>query len=382
MLTRYAWSILLAASVEAGSVSIHKVDYPEVGFCGEEHNVTRSQLNPHYFFPMHFGGFDEGPCSNDGYSVFVKEVVVAMHPVPWVHHNLTFFLYSKPSPITELSLVDPSRKNRKVSAKVCSPPHRQGSLQKWPLYIFGHGFDCKPEDYAYFCSVAVTVMVYERNLTFIDFNTKGLAADADFLSRELPQRASKDPTFPLYGMLNDMVLLGGHSMGGGTSVLAAAQNSAARGMALFAPGLYTFPSATPYLKDVEIPTLIVSGSDDCGPNQLPKQAQPAFDGLASQKKVLVVLKGANHCQWADPAKGEIGVCTLHECALIDRATQHRLGLELFSAFVHGLEQDWGSFEQTLSRGEHNGTWAYFSSLTSESSKKLHNDCPCKKEFVI
>merc|ERR1712100_766302 len=102
-------------------------------------------------------------------------------------------------------------------------------------------------------------------------------------------------------------------------------------MALFAPGLYTMPSATPYLKDVKMPTLIVSGSDDCGPNQLPKQAQPAFSGLSSEKKVLVSLKGANHCQWTAPVKGEVGVCNMpffRECALIEPETQHSLGVEL------------------------------------------------------
>merc|ERR1719169_399798 len=95
--------------------------------------------------------------------------------------------------------------------------------------------------------------------------------------------------------------MGGHSMGGGMAVLSVGQDAASvKGVALFAPGLYTKPDATPYLKNITVPALIVSGSMDCGKNALDKQAQPAFDGLASEKKVLVVLKGANHCQWAYP----------------------------------------------------------------------------------
>ena len=53
---------------------------------------------------------------------------------------------------------------------------------------------------------------------------------------------------------------------------------------------------------------------DCGQNALDKQAQPAFNGLASETKVLVVLKGANHCQWIQPfEKG----CMLVQIFLVD-----------------------------------------------------------------
>ena len=48
-----------------------------------------------------------------------------------------------------------------------------------------------------------------------------------------------------------------------------------------------------------MPVLIVSGAEDCGPNALPREAQPAYDGLAAAPyKALVVLAGANHCQCA------------------------------------------------------------------------------------
>ena len=35
---------------------------------------------------------------------------------------------------------------------------------------------------------------------------------------------------------------------------------------------------------------------DCGPNQLPKEALPLYQSVNSTVKALVVLKGANHCQ--------------------------------------------------------------------------------------
>merc|ERR1719247_987465 len=93
------------------------------------------------------------------------------------------------------------------------------------------------------------------------------------------------------------------------TVLSVGENSAAvNGVALFAPGLYTKPDGTPFLKNITAPSLVVSGSMDCGQNALDKQAQPAFNGLAWAKKVLVVLKGANHCQWTQPFEKYFGIC--------------------------------------------------------------------------
>merc|ERR1712151_15019 len=114
---------------------------------------------------------------------------------------------------------------------------------------------------------------------------------------------------------------------------------------------------------------------------LDKQAQPAFNGLASETKVLVVLKGANHCQWIQPFEKGLGVCSTFEkseCHGINRRTQHKLGSRLVSAFAMGLKssKDWDSFEKILSSGEADNTWSYFSSRTSDSGKRLHNDCPC------
>merc|ERR1712194_751782 len=133
-------------------------------------------------------------------------------------------------------------------------------------------------------------------------------------------------------------------------------------------GLYTSlglkPDATSYLANVTMPALIVSGSMDCGPNALDKQAQPAFDGLGSKTKVLVVLKGANHCQWTQPFEKGFGICKAleNECHSIARAVQHELGASLVKAFLGGLESDegWSSFEKILAAGEANGTWTYTS----------------------
>jgi len=234
--------------------------------------------------------------------------------------------------------------------------------------------------------VAATAMVYQDSSAGpvfpADFDTAGAALDAKFLATKLPELAKKDPSTAFYEKLDGTVIMGGHSMGGGMTVLSVGENSAAvNGVALFAPGLYTKPDATPFLKNITAPALVVSGSMDCGQNALDKQARPAFDGLASQTKVLLVLKGANHCQWIQPFEKGLGVCSTfekNECHGIDRATQHKLGAQLVRAFNDGLKSSeaWSAFEKFLASGEAAGTWTYFSSKTSPAGKIVHNDCPC------
>jgi len=379
----------IAATASAEVTTIYKVDYPEKGFCGLETNVTKSKLNPHWIFPMTFGGFKEGECSDVGYTKYVKTEVVEMHPVPWVHHNLTFDIYAPTQTSTiSIQLKDPSRPKRDVKIKYCMP----SGDGPFPLYIFGHGAGCIAEDYQYFCQVAATAMIYQDSpagpVFPVDFDSPSAALDAKFLAKHLPEMAQNDKSSPLYKKLDGTVVLGGHSMGGGMSVLAAGKDSASvNGVALFAPGLYTKPDATPFLKNITVPALVVSGSMDCGQNALDKQAQPAFDGLASKTKVLLVLKGANHCQWIQPFEKGLGVCSTFEkteCHNIERAKQHELGAALVGAFNLALKSsdDWSQFEKFLAAGEAAGTWTYISSTTSPAGKTVHNDCPCSKEEMV
>merc|ERR1712086_576332 len=86
------------ANIEnAVNVTIFKRDYPVPGDCGEERGVEQSNFNPHYFFPIHFGGFTVGNCSSAGYSEFDRIDYVDMKPFPGVSHNLTFYLFKKDS---------------------------------------------------------------------------------------------------------------------------------------------------------------------------------------------------------------------------------------------------------------------------------------------
>ena len=110
-----------------------------------------------------------------------------------------------------------------------------------PLYIWAHGFDCRGEDYAWFCSASgvVTALVHSSDITPFLPDTKDLALDQAFLSVAIPAMA-QNASSPLYRRLSGKVILGGHSMGGGTTVLAAdptfAPLAKIGALAMFAPG--------------------------------------------------------------------------------------------------------------------------------------------------
>merc|ERR1740117_1530514 len=138
-------------------------------------------------------------------------------------------------------------------------------------------------------------------------------------------------------------------------------NEHASGLALFAPGVYvTTPSGEPYLDNITIPVLLVSGAVDCGMNALEKQAQRAFDAFASERKFLVVPKGANHCQWTDPTKDPAhGICKSlveTECHGIEIGVQHDLANRLVRTFTTAFARALSRPSATASRLACSTTW--------------------------
>merc|ERR1719235_2254651 len=123
--------------------------------------------------------------------------------------------------------------------------------------------------------------------------------------------------------------------------------------------MYTLPNARRFVPNVTAPVLLLSGSNDCGPNTVRRQAGPAFDALRTEK-ALVVVKGANHCQWGSPVS--FGVCRFPECHHMERAAQHQAGRRLARSFASALARGrWADFEADLAAG---GPWSY---VTHEST---------------
>ena len=89
----------------------------------------------------------------------------------------------------------------------------------------------------------------------------------------------------------------GHSMGGGASFLAAANNSNIETVIGLAPA-ETNPSAIAAASNVSVPALIFSGSAD-GVTPPAEHHIPIYNGLTSSCKSFVSISGGAHCYYAN-----------------------------------------------------------------------------------
>ncbi len=116
-----------------------------------------------------------------------------------------------------------------------------------------------------------------------------------------------------YGHIANDIIVAGHSMGGGAAMLAAKEILTSTTLKLssviaMAPA-ETNPSAKQAATFVTVPTLILAGGRDCV-TPLAGTVQPIYDSVSSACKVLAVIPGGGHCQFAD----DNTLCTLGEFA--------------------------------------------------------------------
>eukprot|EP01065_Artemidia_motanka_P019124 TRINITY_DN2262_c0_g1_i1.p1 TRINITY_DN2262_c0_g1~~TRINITY_DN2262_c0_g1_i1.p1 ORF type:complete len:319 (+),score=98.40 TRINITY_DN2262_c0_g1_i1:61-957(+) len=274
-----------------------------------------------------------------------------------------------------VDLVDTARGSRRVQAVMCLPDSSEPST----LYVFAHGFDCFGPDYLWLCGMpgVAVASVVSSGIPYLP-DTADLARDQAFLSRALPDQ-SRNESSPLYGRLSGEVAIGGHSMGGGTTFLAADPafaNASFSAAAVLAPGMYTIPSAWPHSPADAKPTLILSGARDCGPNQVEKTQNYVFGNVSAAEKALVVVAGGDHCGWTASTKGVCKGVEKSGCPTITREQQHALGVELVAPFLSATTggAGWAGFEALLMKGEKEGRWTYTSHLTP--AKTVSSACPC------
>ena len=90
--------------------------------------------------------------------------------------------------------------------------------------------------------------------------------------------------------------IGGHSMGGGSSFLAAASNTSVTCIFNFASAT-TNPSSIASSSLISVPALIISGAIDCVADTTVQNSH--YNALASSKKFHVILKQLTHCDFGN-----------------------------------------------------------------------------------
>jgi dienelactone hydrolase len=140
------------------------------------------------------------------------------------------------------------------------------------------------------------------------------------------------------GKVAQKALIMGHSMGGGATMLAAANNSNIVGIVGLAPA-ETNPEATLAAPNVTVPALIFSGTAD-GVTPAAEHHTPIYNGLASSCKNFVNITGGGHCYYAQTNFNcDFGEGTSSPNISIDRAQQQLLTYTILDPWLDYILND-------------------------------------------
>lgn len=200
-----------------------------------------------------------------------------------------------------ITWTDPARSNRSVTLEFRYPGTNTALANgQFPFVIFGHGFQMDQVPYyPYSDSLAkqgyiVGLLTTETGLSPSHPN---FAQDLIFAHSKLISESSTNSASPFYQKVIPKGALGGHSMGGGSTVLSAQYGTPATCYFTFAAAT-TNPSSNAVASSLNKPYLAFAGSLDCiappATNQL-----PMYDSASSPCKVYVNITNGRHCAFGN-----------------------------------------------------------------------------------
>lgn len=153
------------------------------------------------------------------------------------------------------------------------------------------------------------------------------------------------------GKVLQKAIIMGHSMGGGATMLAGANNSNIVGVVGLAPA-ETNPSAITAAPNVSVPALIFSGTAD-GVTPPAEHHIPIYTGLVSSCKNFVNITGGGHCYYAQTNFNcDFGESTSSPNISIERAAQQQLTYTLLDPWLDFILKDncdsYTTFQSVLS----------------------------------
>ena len=202
-------------------------------------------------------------------------------------------------------------------------PVAAGNGEAYPLLVFGHGFVMSWDAYQNIWEAVVPagyIIAFPRTETGLSPQHAALGQDIAFVRSALLNENS-DPSDLFYQRVATASAAMGHSMGGGASFLAAAQDTGFRVLVNFAAA-ETTPSAITAAAGIDLPALLFAGENDCV-TPIAAHQQPMYDALGSNCRNLVTIRGGSHCQMAESNfYCNIGEASCTPAPAISRAVQH------------------------------------------------------------
>jgi len=256
---------------------------------------------------------------------------------------------------TSVVFIDQSRDKRKIRTEIYYPsdiPGKNAALSetaagKFPVLCFGHGYQMSWDTYKYIRESLVPhgfIIAFPKTEKELFPSHMDFAIDIAFIIDELLE-SSKDPSSIFYNRLDSMNCAMGHSMGGGSAILAARLSPSIRSLAVLAP-LNTQPSSIDAASELSIPSLILAGKNDCVTRPEIHQI-PIYSNLKGPSKIIITIRGGSHCQMADRST----ICRLAESTCkpkpdITDKEQHAIAVKYLLPWLnYHLKSDMASAEQ-------------------------------------
>ncbi len=214
---------------------------------------------------------------------------------------------------------------------VPQPPENPeaGLVKGSPIYAFGHGYLSPIEPYGstleHLASWGITVVAPRSGAGLLPSH-EAFGADLVAALDAVAVAAAADDWD---GLPVDVTAraVGGHSMGGGAAVLAAAMDPSIRTVATLSAA-DTRPSAVEAARSVEAPMLLVGASED-RITPVDGHQRPMFEA-ASGPAQLRIIEGGGHCGYLDEADLIDLVCGRPS---LDAAAQRALGRAALTAWL-------------------------------------------------
>ena len=205
-----------------------------------------------------------------------------------------------------ITFIDNNRSNRAVATDLYYPANTAGNnvpvasgAEKFPVVVFGHGFLIGNASYNWLADSLVKygyIVALPSTESGISPNHGNFGEDLAFLCGRITSLNDSSGSFLLNRVIKKAAV-GGHSMGGGASFLAAAGTKPSINALFNFAAAETNPSATQAALLNEKPALVFSGSSDC--IVLPAVQEAMYNNMSLACKTYINITGGLHCQFAN-----------------------------------------------------------------------------------
>ncbi len=204
---------------------------------------------------------------------------------------------------TTVTFVDSTRNNRQITTEIYYPAITAGNNTPiasgtFPLIAFGHGFVMTWSAYQNFWDLLVPegyILAFPTTESGFTPDHADFGNDLKFLITKI-QNSGAGAAVPVTSVGTTSAVMG-HSMGGGSAFLSAANNTTISTMISFAAA-NTNPSAITAAQLISVPCLLFSGSNDCVTPH-PQHQDIMYDSTTAVYKTQVYINGGGHCYFAN-----------------------------------------------------------------------------------